>query len=126
VAPMLGMGTKYGVFGGEADVPLWLYSSLARWHLLSFLKSPRTMQTLDTIVSKAQDKQALSTLQRIIEDDLGYTLHQAVERAKIALSTQEETVLDFDEGTITARITRDDFAKWIAPDVAKIARAIDE
>ena len=58
IAPQLGRGSKYRVFGGDADVPLWLYSSLARWHLLSFLKSPNTMQILDTIVTNAYEKRS--------------------------------------------------------------------
>jgi hypothetical chaperone protein len=126
IAPQLGLGTKYRVFGGDADVPTWLYSSLARWHLLSFLKSPRTMQTLDTICANAHDKHAMSTLRRIVDDDLGYDLHQAVERAKIALSSEERTALDFDAGTIACNITRAEFESWIAPDLAKISGAIDE
>lgn len=125
IAPRLGMGTKYRVFGGDADVPMWLYASLARWHLLSFLKSPKTMQTLDTVVGGAHDKAALSTLRRIVEDDLGYTLHQAVEKTKIALSTQEEATLDFDAGTISCVVRRRDFEQWITKDLTRISGAIE-
>lgn len=125
IAPQLGRGTKYRVFGGDADVPLWLYASLARWHLLSFLKSPQTMQVLDNIVANAHDKAALKTLRRIVEDDLGYTLHEAVERAKVELSRQDRTAIDFDAGAVQCTITRADFEAWIAPDLARIAAAID-
>jgi hypothetical chaperone protein len=125
IAPQLGRGTKYRVFGGDADVPLWLYSSLARWHLLSFLKSPQTMQVLNTVVANAHDQAALTTLRRIVEDDLGYSLHEAVERAKVALSRAEKTEIDFDDGAVRCTVTRADFEAWIAPDLARIAAAID-
>lgn len=125
IAPQLGRGSKYRVFGGDADVPLWLYSSLARWHLLSFLKSPNTMQVLDTIVANAYEKEALKTLRRIVEDDLGYTLHEAVEHAKVELSHKDTTDIDFDAGAIRCTISRADFESWIAPDLARIAGAID-
>lgn len=125
IAPQLGAGSKYKVFGGDADVPKWLYANLARWHLLSFLKSPKTMQTLHTIVTNAYDKEGLSSLRRIIEDDLGYSLHEAVEHAKVALSKSEETQIDFDSGTIKCKISREEFETWIAPDIAQIGAAVD-
>jgi hypothetical chaperone protein len=124
IAPQLGAGTKYRVFGGDADVPLWLYSSLARWHLLSFLKSPRTMQTLDTIVANAFEREALSSLRRIVEDDMGYSLHEAVEKAKITLSHEDEAHIDFDAGTVRCTISRADFDTWIAPDISQMEAAV--
>ncbi len=125
IAPQLGRGSKYRVFGGDADVPLWLYSSLSRWHLLSFLKSPRTLQQLDTIVANAYEKAALTTLRRIIDEDLGYRLHEAVERAKVELSKKDSTDIDFDSGAVTCTVTRADFESWISPDIARIAAAVD-
>lgn len=124
VAPRLGLGTKYRVFGGDADVPKALYASLARWHLLSFMKAPKTLQLLDTLVANAYDKHALATLRRIVDDDLGYELHQAVERTKIALSTAEEAHLDFDSGTLSVTVKREDFNTWISPDLARMNDAI--
>lgn len=125
IAPQLGMGTQYRVFGGLADVPQSLYANLARWHLLSFLKSPKTMQTLDTIVANALAKDKLSTLRRIVDDDLGYALHQVVEKAKITLSREEQAVIDFDAGAVACVVTRADFEAWIAPDLQRIDAALD-
>jgi hypothetical chaperone protein len=124
IAPALGWGGKYRVFGGDADVPLWLYRSLARWHLLSFLKSQKTMQLLDEIVANAYDKRSVEALYRIVDEDLGYALHRAVERAKVELTTEPETTIDFDDGAIVRTIRREELEQWIAEDLARIEQAL--
>jgi hypothetical chaperone protein len=58
---------------------------------------------------------------------MGFSLYSAVSKAKIALSSQEETAFRFTGGVdIGATIKRRDFETWIAPDVAKIAATLDE
>lgn len=126
VAPRLGLGSTYEVIGGEADVPLWLYTHLSRWHLLSFLKSPKTLALLDTIEATANDRDAISAFRALIEEDLGYPLHRAVERAKIALSSSDEALLSFAEARVERALLRGDFDAWIAPDVQAIASAVDQ
>ena len=44
---------------------------------------------------------------------------------KVELSHQERTEIDFDAGAVRCAITRADFESWIAPDLARIAAAID-
>ncbi len=124
IAPRLGLGTKYRVLDGDADVPRWIYASLAQWHLLSFLKTPKTMQMLDDVVASSYAPAEVGELYRIIDEDLGYRLNQAVERAKIALTDAEQATIDFDEGSIVVTVTRADFERWIAPDLERIAGSI--
>jgi len=125
VAPRLGHGSRYRVIGGDADVPLWLFSHLARWHHLSFLKSRKTLALLDTILTTAHQPEAIEVLKRLIEEDQGYHLHRAVERVKIDLSAQSETTLQFHEPRLNCVITRDEFDAWIAPDMEEMERAVD-
>jgi hypothetical chaperone protein len=125
VAPRLGLGTRYATFGGDADVPLWIYNSLSRWHLLSFLKSQKTMQLLEDIRENAYAVDEIETLYRIVDEDLGYALHRAVEQAKVELSSQEATVIDFQPAGLELTLTRAELETWIAPDLAAIAEATD-
>ncbi|MDP2341719.1 MAG: Hsp70 family protein [Deltaproteobacteria bacterium] len=125
IAPRLGWGTQYRVFGGAADVPLWIFNSLSRWHALSFLKSRKTMTLLDEIVATADDPAAVRSLRQLIDDDLSYLLHRAVEKAKIDLSKHEQTVLKFPEIDVELPITRAQFEGWIKDDVARIDDAVD-
>ncbi len=125
IAPRLGLGTRYKTFGGDADVPLWIYNSLSRWHLLSFLKSTKTMQLLEDILENAYATTEIETLYRIVDEDLGYALHRAVERAKVELSSAPATVIDFQPAALRVEVSRADLEAWIAPDLAAIAEATD-
>lgn len=125
VAPRLGWGTRYRVFGGDADVPLWIFSALSRWHALSFLKSRKTMTLLDEIVATADDPASVRRLRHLIDDDLSYLLQRAVEKAKVELSKHESTVLRFPEIELEVPITRAEFEGWIKDDIARIDAAVD-
>lgn len=125
IAPLLGAGTKYKTFGGDADVPLWIYNSLSRWHLLSFLKSQKTMQLLDDIRDNAYASDAIEMLYRIIDEDLGYALHRAVEHAKVELSNQPSTTIDFEPAGLKLDVSRADLERWIQPDLDAITAATD-
>lgn len=120
VSPRLGRGTRYQVFGGPADVPLSLFTSLSRWHTLSFLKSRATMNLLREIVATADDPVAIRALQQLIDEDLSYLLHRAVEQAKVSLSQRDHTVLSLPELELEVPISRAEFEGWIADDVAQI------
>jgi hypothetical chaperone protein len=124
VAPRLGLGSTYRLMVGEADVPLWLYAHLASWHRLSFLKTKKTERLLETILATANDKVGVAAFKQIIDEDLGYRLHQAVERTKIALSRAPQAKLTFDDVEIDVTLKRADFEKWIAGDVARIDEAL--
>jgi hypothetical chaperone protein len=124
VAPRLGWGSRYRVLGGMADVPLWLFTSLSRWHTLSFLKSRKTTTLLDEMVATADDRDAIIALRRLIADDLGYLLHRAVEKAKVDLSQHDAAVLSMPELDLEVPIARADFEGWIKDDVEKIDAAV--
>lgn len=128
VAPAMGRGTRYTVdaFGAEAPVPAWLYSNLRRWHYLSFLKEESTMRLLERVASGSREPQKIAKLVRIVEDDLGLTLHRAVEGAKVRLSNHDEDRVVVDSLELDLAVTRSGFDAWIAEDLAAIAGVLDD
>jgi hypothetical chaperone protein len=123
VAHALGRGGSYrDEMGAVAPVPAWPYAKLRRWHHLSFLKAPETMRLLERVQRGALEPERVARLVRVIEDDLGLPLHQAVERAKIALSTGDAGDLELAALDLFSPIARDDFEHWIAAELA----AVDE
>lgn len=122
VAPELGRGTKYVTdeWGGEALVPAWLYSSLRRWHLLSFLKEEATQRLLTRVVEGAIEPKRIERFIQLVDEDLGLALHTAVEGSKVRLSQADQDRVALRAIELDLPIMRDDFDQWISEDLDAI------
>jgi hypothetical chaperone protein len=126
VAPALGRGTTFlDEMGAETPVPVWLFHKLRRWHHLSFLKAPETVRLLERIERGARAADRIERLVRVVREDLGLPMHQAVERAKMALTAGAAGRLDVAALDLDAQIARADFDAWIEPDLAAIDAVVD-
>lgn len=130
VAPALGSRSLQR--GGKAipAVPAWIYANLERWHYLSFLRTRNVLEILTTAQKRAEEPGEIASLRALIDEDLGYQLHQAVQRTKTALSRREEAPFVFagpEAGSLELRtsVTRAEFEEWIAPELARIADSVD-
>jgi hypothetical chaperone protein len=128
VSPHLGAGTLEKS-GGKTlvAVPSWVYVRLEHWHHLSFLRTRAVSEMLRAAQVRAFEPEKIAALSELIEADLGYQLHQAVQRTKIALSKEDQAEFRFrDHGfNLQASVTRGEFESWIASDLAAIERAIE-
>lgn len=122
VSPALGAGTLLNSGGKLLPVPTWVYFKLERWHHLSFLRSAETLSLLKSVAAQALEPEKLHALLYLVQHDLGYQLHQAVQRVKVALSHAEHTVFQFCHGEIEleAEVTRADFERWISDELNAI------
>ena len=126
VSPAFGAGTLLNSHGKLLPVPNWVYFKLERWHHLSFLRSLETLTVLKSVAAQALEPEKLQALLYLVQHDLGYQLHQAVQRAKVTLSTSERTAFRFYDGDIKveAEVTRSEFEQWIGPELHAIERAV--
>jgi hypothetical chaperone protein len=108
-------------------VPAWIYANLERWHYLSFLKTRNVHQILKSARANALEPEKIEALITLIDEDLGYQLHQAVQRLKIDLSHSESAQFAFRDGSmnIQANVSRTDFESWINEDLQSIERCVD-
>ncbi len=129
VSPHLGAGTLENS-GGKTlvAVPNWVYVRLEHWHHLSFLRTRAVSEMLRAARVRAFEPAKIEALSELIEADLGYQLHQSVQRTKVALSNQEHAEFHFrDHGfNLHAPVTRAQFESWIAPELAAIEQAVEE
>jgi hypothetical chaperone protein len=128
VAPRLGMGGEYLSPPSKfLPVPSWPYERLERWHYLSFLKSPSTLEMLERIQRTASTPERLEAFLLLIKNELGYQLHEAVQRTKFELSAATEAEFAFESGPVTIRkkVTRADFEKWIAEEIGSMSGCVD-
>jgi hypothetical chaperone protein len=108
-------------------VPAWIYANLERWHYLSFLRTANVMEILKTARLRALEPQKIEALITLIDEDLGYHLHQAVQRVKFELSHADVAQFHFRDGSmnISIAVTRDAFETWIAEELLTIERCVD-
>ena len=135
VSPVLGSDSFERTFAQAADrpapiipaVPAWIYANLERWHYLSFLKTRNVTEILKAARARAEEPEKIAALITLIEEDLGYQLHQAVQRLKIDLSQTESADFNFCDGSldITAHVSRADFEAWISDDLTAIETTVD-
>jgi hypothetical chaperone protein len=108
-------------------VPAWIYTNLERWHYLSFLRTSNVMEILKSARLRALEPKKIEALITLIDEDLGYHLHQAVQRVKFKLSHAEVAEFHFRDGSmdISIAVTRDAFEGWIAEELRAIEHCVD-
>ena len=130
ISPALGSDTFARGTHSVPAVPAWIYANLERWHYLSFLRTRNVLEILSSAEKRALAPGKIAALRALIDQDLGYQMHQAVQRTKLALSTADRAEFVFagpEAGTLELRaaVTRRDFEQWIAPELLQIERTVD-
>ena len=86
VSPALGSNSVARGLGNKPlpAVPAWIYANLERWHYLSFLRTRNVDEILRSAYARAvrqsEDPEKIAALLTLVDEDLGYQLHQAVQR----------------------------------------------
>lgn len=108
-------------------VPAWIYANLERWHYLSFLRTRNVAEILRSARLRALEPEKIEHLIALVEEDLGYQLHQAVQKTKFELSRATEAEFRFRDGSLDLRIpvTRGEFEEWIAEELGAIEGCVD-
>jgi hypothetical chaperone protein len=108
-------------------VPAWIYANLERWHYLSFLRTTNVMEILKSARLRALEPEKIEALITLIDEDLGFHLHQAVQRVKYELSHARVTQFHFRDGSmdLSIAVTREEFEGWIADELHAIERCVD-
>jgi len=127
VSPLLGRESYYESMESLYQPPAWIYAKLERWHHLSFLKSKETMDILRSIRAQSLDAGKIDSLIQLIQEDLGFYLHSAVQRTKLELSSREATIFSFQVPgiSISQLVTRRQFENWIEEELHSIANCVD-
>ena len=134
VSPSLGSNSEARSFNKKLPaVPAWIYANLERWHYLSFLRTNNVREILKGAQVRALEPEKIEALIHVIEGDLGYQLHQAVQQVKFELSHSDAAEFRFRDGTAHASfidlripVMRAEFESWIAAELAAIERSVDQ
>jgi hypothetical chaperone protein len=127
VSPALGAGSQIDSMGKILPAPTWVYSKLERWHQLSFLRTRETLNMLESVRAQSLEPEKIEALLHIVNEDLGYQLHRAVQRMKCELSAASQARFHFTDGTveIDAMVSRAEFERWIGAELLSIEGCVD-
>jgi hypothetical chaperone protein len=128
VVAELGRGSQYrSPYGQVLPMPTFFYSQMERWHFLSFLKAPATMNRLRDLEHQALEPHKVRALIHIVENDLGYVLFKSVERCKLDLSYAETARFSFADGPVAIEkpAARADFESWIGRELRAISECVE-
>lgn len=127
VSPALGAGSAMRSVDKVLPVPTWVYSKLERWHHVSLLRSRETVNMLESVRAQAFEPDKIEAFLHLIYEDLGYKLHQSVQRLKIQLSEGQAGRFQFLDGDveISKQVSRSEFELWIADELQSIETCVD-
>jgi len=82
---------------------------------------------LERVRRTASTPERLDAFLLLIRHELGYQLHEAVQRTKFALSAGAEAEFLFASGPVAIRkkVTRVDFERWIADELTAMSECVD-
>jgi hypothetical chaperone protein len=127
VSPRLGKGTLFKSFDKILPIPQHYHASFARWHQLAMLKTPEHIRELERLERASLSPDKIAMFLDVIRNDWGFNIYRAVSDAKVALSSAPDTRFRLKLGdlAIDEEITRLDFERWIAADIARIEDTVD-
>jgi hypothetical chaperone protein len=129
VARYFGRNVRYkSMTGHMLEMPSTITFKLINWHLIPQLRTNSVREALRHIKMTADDAAAIGHLENLIEENNGFMLFQAIEKAKIDLSSYEKSMIFFREQSLEIKeaVARIEFEEAIHGHTAKIAACIDE
>ncbi|SDS83029.1 hypothetical chaperone protein [Mucilaginibacter mallensis] len=127
--PYFGKYTQYEATPGKIlTVPKSLFVNICSWEQMNFFNGPRIKKDIDDYYYFSGRDPRFKNLVTLIENNLGYSVFQAIEQTKIALSAKDKALFGYDQMgiSIDEEITLPAYEQLIAKDVARIADYLEE
>ncbi len=127
VARAFGKGSEFMSWGKILPVPNSYFTRFSRWNELSVMRTSRDYRELQELVRDSLDPDRIRAFLAFLDADAGYAMYRAVSAAKMQLSHADTGVLSLHVAgvDIERTITRTEFEKWIAPELAEIGACVD-
>lgn len=122
--PYFGSEIRWG--DQQAEMPGNFMNALNSWYAVSNLNNPGDMRTLAEMKRLCSDLPALERLIYLVKMNLGFSIYEAIEKAKKELSEKAESRIQFSDGPIKIdmALTRMEFEKLIEPRIEEIRQVV--
>ncbi len=126
--PLFGLGTEYKSGDKILKIPAAPYISLSTWSAVNEVYNYKTLNMVRGWAAWGLNHERVARLLQIIEEHLGHTNLDYVERAKMQLSDASDIAiaLDFLADKPDLNISQSEFETSINSDVSRVTKCIDE
>jgi hypothetical chaperone protein len=123
-----GQGSTYAVGQKRMEMPTYVSSRLLSWNEMSLIREKQTRELIEMMLKTSDDKPAIQALHDLVMYNLGFRLYRAIEKAKVALSTEDEARIDFEDERVVLHetITRAEFDQASAHLITELEVCTDE
>ncbi|MFT5834959.1 MAG: putative chaperone protein [Cognaticolwellia sp.] len=124
-----GRGLTYMDFDTAVELPKSLFLNICSWEKMNFFDTLRLKNALDKFYFLTGNNPRFQNLQTLVKNNLGYSIFQSIEKAKIELSQQESVNLEYSKQGIEINepISIAEFSnKIVASDVSKIRTYLED
>lgn len=127
--PYFGRGVLYeSMPGNKLELPLSFFSNICSWEKMNFFNGWKLKSDLNKFYSLTKKNPKFKNLITLTENNLGYSLFQAIEKNKIELSQSELSTFYFSKMGIEINeyISIEQYNEIIERDLFKISNYLDD
>jgi hypothetical chaperone protein len=127
--PYFGKNTEYEATPGKVlTVPKSLFANICSWDKMNFFNGLRIKKDMEEYYYYSHNDPKFKNLITLVDNNLGYSVFQAIEKTKIALST--EAIADFYYSNmdieINERVSLSEYDLIIQKDLKRISAYLDK
>ncbi|MFP5080235.1 Hsp70 family protein [Pedobacter sp. JCM 36344] len=127
--PYFGKHTLYEAAPGKMlNVPVSLFANICSWEQMNFFNGQKIKNDLDNYYHYSKKDRKFKNLITLTENNLGYSVFQAIERSKLELSNNPNTDFLYSKMgiEIDEQVSRMEYDQIIQKDLNKISKYLDE
>ena len=127
--PHFGRGVKYESMPGKmADLPTSFFQNICSWKEMNFFNGPKVRNSVNQYYVYTKRNKLVKNLITLIDNNLGFSLFQAIEKTKIELSEKCKSSFYFsrNEIEINEEIELEEYNSIIQPDIFAIQKYLNQ
>lgn len=127
--PYFGKNTQYEATPGKVlTVPKSLFANICSWEQMNFFNGLRIKKDIEDYYYFSGNDPQFKNLITLIENNLGYSVFQSIEKTKITLTSADIARFSYDQMDIKIEeeISLSNYEQVIAKDVDRIANYLDQ
>jgi len=126
--PYFGKHTQYQAAPGKfLTVPKSLFANICSWEQMNFFNSLRIQKDIENYYHYSGKDRKFQNLITLLENNLGYSVFQAIEQTKIMLSNEDSAPFSYHqmEIHIEEEVTLNEYDRVITKEIDRISTALD-